>query len=241
MKSEVDDRAGIYRISLVGSDRVYIGQARKISVRVKDHVRRLKNGNHYNARLQRDFDDLGGSSLLIETILVCAPDKLVLLMYEQAAVDGIGPAGLYNVRIECVASPLGTKQTASSRSKKSAALLGRKRTQEEIAKSAKSRTGMRWSEAAKRALSLTMTGRKLSEAHRKSLSVAFRGRKLRPVSDESRARMSAAKAGKARGPLSEQTKLKIGAAHRGKVVSDEARRKMSEAQKRRFNTTEAPL
>ena len=185
--------AGIYRIivhRLGKPPKFYIGQSHNLKVREKDHFNRLERRSHYNKGLQRDFLKYGRPAVAFEVILICAPDPDILSLYEQSILNSLERKSTYNVRIECVNSSLGIKQSAEANAKRSIALLGRKRTPEEIAKSATARTGQKRTEEAKARMAAARIGRKLSPDHRRKIGLAQKGRKYGPRSKESCIKMS---------------------------------------------------
>lgn len=57
---------GIYKITNLINQKVYIGQTDNIAIRKNVHLLELKRGIHSNKALQQDFDKLGGDSLHFE-------------------------------------------------------------------------------------------------------------------------------------------------------------------------------
>ena len=101
------------------------------------------------------------------------------------------------------------------------------------------RRGIKHTEEAKQKMSEAKKGhtfnkgRTFTEEHRQNLSKALKGKINGTPSDETRARISEGRKGKNLGPLTEEHKQKISKSSLGKVISEETRKKMSEAAKRR--------
>lgn len=100
-------------------------------------------------------------------------------------------------------------------------------SEEHKRKISEAKKGIPRSEETKRKLSIAHTGKHLSEEHKRKIGEAGRGRPGRHWSEEEKQRMSEIKKGC---HLSEETKKKIGNAGRGKVMSEEAKRKISISQ-----------
>lgn len=64
--------------------------------------------------------------------------------------------------------------------------------------------------------------------------VSSRGQRGRQTSQATRAKQAAYHLGRKKGPLSDQTRAKLSAIRKGRKVSEETRRKLSEAQTRRW-------
>jgi group I intron endonuclease len=175
--------AGIYQIAIARGDKpekFYIGQSHDIERRLREHRRALAAGAHYNLALQRAYNKYGEQALRSETLTVCAADKAELNLHEQRHVDERGAGNLFNLKLQCVVSSLGTKASAERRAKIAAALTGIKRSKETRAKVGAAQA---W---------------KKTEEGRVRLSACQQGR--RPVSDETRARQSAAHMGRTVSP-----------------------------------------
>jgi len=75
-------KSGIYKISsVIRPDKYYIGSAVNFLVRRNRHFRDLKNGTHYNEKLQRYFNKHGPASLNFELLFLCPVKDL--LKWEQ--------------------------------------------------------------------------------------------------------------------------------------------------------------
>lgn len=67
---------GIYKITCLVTNEVYIGQSTAIARRWATHKRELKNGIHYNKHLQRTYNKYGESNFTYEILEQCPKDKL---------------------------------------------------------------------------------------------------------------------------------------------------------------------
>lgn len=67
---------GIYKISLKGCDKLYIGLTKNFEQRKSKHIRSLKENKHYNIYLQRAFIKYGDDSFSIEIIEECKESEL---------------------------------------------------------------------------------------------------------------------------------------------------------------------
>lgn len=185
--------AGIYEIVInrVGMPtKRYIGQSKNVILRCKTHLRALQVGNHYNDHLQAAFNKYGGTSVSTRTVLVCSPDKATLAMYEQLVVDFHGKDLLYNIKIECVVSSLGTKATPERCAKIAKAITGIKRSDSTRAKISIAQAWKR-TEAGKAKMSAYQSGRIPSDETRLKMSISHKGRVM---SKESTAKTLATKA-----------------------------------------------
>lgn len=133
MTKNLARECGIYRISIRlpdGSAKFYIGQTVQISVRWARHLTLLRKGSHWNKALQSDYMRCGPGAVSFEIILICQRDREILALYEQTVVDASDPNLLYNVRVKCVTSGLGTIASQERRMKVAKALTGIKRSEE---------------------------------------------------------------------------------------------------------------
>lgn len=76
---------GIYKISNIIDDRIYIGSAYDFTRRIRRHKSELKHNKHYNIKLQRFVNKYGLDTLIFELILECSKEDL--LINEQFYLD----------------------------------------------------------------------------------------------------------------------------------------------------------
>ena len=62
---------GIYKISNIINNKVYIGQSMDIQRRFSEHMRALNNNCHYNKHLQASYNKYGTEAFLYEVLCVC--------------------------------------------------------------------------------------------------------------------------------------------------------------------------
>jgi group I intron endonuclease len=113
----------IYQIRFKGSARSYIGSARKLRHRINTHLSLLRKGKHHSRPLQRAFNKYGEPAIEVFEI---ESDLAVefLISREQHYLD-LHAGELYN-RSPTASSRLGVKETAKTRSLRSALLIGNK-------------------------------------------------------------------------------------------------------------------
>jgi group I intron endonuclease len=79
---------GIYQILNTANNKRYIGSTQNFSVRLYDHRKMLRKGNHHSAKLQRAYSKYGETSFVFEPIIECAVSMLT--WYEQQVMDKLG-------------------------------------------------------------------------------------------------------------------------------------------------------
>lgn len=67
---------GIYKITCLATNEVYIGQSTAIMRRWATHKRELKKGIHYNKHLQRTYNKYGEENFSYDILEQCPSDKL---------------------------------------------------------------------------------------------------------------------------------------------------------------------
>ncbi len=88
---------GIYKITNTANDKIYIGQSTRLSKRLNEHRKALKNNYHKNQHLQNAYNKYG-DVFKIEIIVLC-DDELELDNLERyyiAYYDSMNPAKGYN-------------------------------------------------------------------------------------------------------------------------------------------------
>lgn len=67
---------GVYKISNIINNKVYIGQSVDIQRRFSEHIRMLDNKCHYNKHLQASYNKYGKDVFLYEVLCVCDATEL---------------------------------------------------------------------------------------------------------------------------------------------------------------------
>lgn len=96
--------SGIYKISFIGSEKFYIGSAKKLNARKAAHLTKMKSGVHFNKIMQNCFNKYG--LFLFEVLERCEVDKLI--EREQFYFDTLNPT--INI-LKKAANSLGYKHT----------------------------------------------------------------------------------------------------------------------------------
>lgn len=166
--------SGVYSITSP-SGKQYVGSAKSMRHRWSAHCSALRRGDHHSPQLQRAFNKYGEDSLRFEVLLVCAPEHLT--MYEQAAIDAMGPA--YNV-LRHARSPLGVKRSEQTKEKIAASKRGKSRPAHVIEALRKANFGKVLSAEHRAKISAFHRGRKKAPEHVAKVAAANRGRKMQP-------------------------------------------------------------
>jgi group I intron endonuclease len=208
MADDTVPQSGIYEILNTTNGKRYVGSAKNFGTRWKAHRTDLNRGKHHSRYLQAAWNKYGAEAFAFNVLECCSLE--LLIEREQALIDAIAPE--YNMA-KRAGNTLGTKRTAESRLKISAALkgkrLGRARSPESVAATAAAHRGM-----------------KRSEETRAKISERAKGRKRGPRSDQHCANLSAAMKGK---PKSQAHIDALQAGRRAHVITDEQRRNISES------------
>jgi group I intron endonuclease len=156
------NKIGVYKITNIRNNKVYIGSSNNILFRWEQHKILLRANRHYNPRLQKAWDTYGERSFQFKIIKRTTLKKL--LKVEQYYIDkfeSYKPKNGYNIsRIAGRAS--GWHHSEESRIKISKASKGRKASKKQIESSR-----------------LRFLGKKLFKVHVKNLKKAWKRRKAR--------------------------------------------------------------
>lgn len=252
---------GIYKITNTITGGFYIGSSVDIRERFYNHRRYLSNNEHCNRHLQNSWNKHGSQAFEFSVILLC--EKSEMLFFEQLLIDNLKPTYniAKSVTAPMLGRPRSeeTKRKISkSNIGKQVWWIGKHLSEEHKLKLREANLGKTHSEEAKRKISEAKRGIPRAEETKHKISMTLRGRlksketcqrisdskvgKLNPMfgrqhSEETKQRMREVKTGEQNGFFgrqhSEEAKRLIGSKSRGRVFSEETRKKMSEAQKRR--------
>lgn len=91
--------SGIYKITCIENNKIYIGQSKNIKYRFGQHLLLLRKNTHFNRHLQFSFDKYGEDSFKFEVIEYCDKDKLTEReSYWINKFGGITSENLFNVQ-----------------------------------------------------------------------------------------------------------------------------------------------
>lgn len=213
---------GIYKISSIIKEKVYIGSAYNLLKRERAHLHLLRTGKHDNKILQNHFNKYGEEDLIFSILEYTTKEEI--LQREQFHLD-TNELPTFNI-CTIAGSRAGTNVSEETKIKLSKAHKGKIKTKEHLDRIVKA-----------------LTGKKLSDNHRKNLSISHMGsQKGRVATAETKERMSKAQKGSKKKPLTEAHKAILREKHLGannhfygKTHSAEARKKISEVQKGRVS------
>jgi len=119
---------GVYKITNIKNNKVYVGSAININNRFKTHKRLLKNNKHYNSHLQSSFNMYGIENFQYEIIEITNINELLLKeKYWIETLNANNPNYGYNKRL-IVNSNLGIKLSDETKRKLSVSHMGHKRS-----------------------------------------------------------------------------------------------------------------
>lgn len=210
-------QSGIYEVVNTVNGKRYIGSAKDLSARERQHFGGLARQKHHNAHLQNAWVKYGPDAFSFRTLLVCAPADLI--DYEQRAIDGYRPE--YNLS-PTAGSPLGMKHSKKSRANMSAAHKGRGQTPEIMAKMRHAVLGKPMPQEQRDKISAAHRAR-----HPAKVKAPPKDRKGIPHSAAHCAAISAALKGRCGKPHTPEQTAKIAAKNRGQKRTDEQRANIS--------------
>lgn len=192
---------GIYQIKNTINNKIYIGSAKNIDIRIKDHKCRLNNNKHINKKLQNAWNKYGPQGFIFEVLEVVTRFE-DLIMREQTYLDCLVYASSNDSRFHNLSynicrkagSRLGIKEdeeTKIKRSKIQKDVMARDSTKEKIRTTNLTKeTKDRRSKASQGRIPNKRTREKMSTSRKKYLS------EIGKYSIETRKKMSDAKIGK---------------------------------------------
>lgn len=219
---------GIYKITNISNDKVYIGQAVNIKARFSKHKWALRNNKHHSIHLQRAWNLYGEDAFKFEIIEeVTEANQLVILEQKyldffKSYDDNFG----YNIAMNAENSMKGrnhTEEWKESRRGEKHPLYGKHHSDETLQLMSDSHSGKK----------NPNFGKQFTEEHKKKLSDAHLGNFQ---SEETRKKIGDSSRGI---PRTKEICDKISKANTGKVRSIETRRKLSFIQTGRIQSEES--
>ncbi len=164
--------SGIYKITNIINDKIYIGSAINFKQRWYQHKYYLKLNKHQNKYLQNAWNKYGNDSFIFEIVEYCEKEKLI--EQEQKWMDLTKCFNLeigYNL-VSFAGNQLGFKHSNESKLKMSIALKGRKLSEETKLKM----KGRNHTKETKEKIRLSLKDRKRSEETRRKISENKKGK-----------------------------------------------------------------
>jgi group I intron endonuclease len=232
--------SGIYRITNVSNNKIYVGSSIDIATRIQTHKADLSKKRHANEKLQRAWDKYGPDSFEFSVIEI-VKNKFDLLDREQWWIDAIDATkNGYNIA-PIAGNMLGYKHTNETRKKLSLSLTGRKLPPEVRQKMSDRMRGVKKTPEHIAKVSAAQKGRIFSDEQRTKMSESAKLRVGRALSDATKEKISKALFGLKRPPHTEEQKAARSAWQTGKKHSQESIQKMRESQRLRFNSARDQL
>ena len=184
--------SGIYKIEIIVKGKLYIGSAKNIEKRKKEHFNALKNNAHKNKHLQNAWNKYGENNFRFSILECVEPTSLITReQYYMDLYKSYDRKLGYNIAPKA-GNTLGVIPSEETREKIRKKLIGKKSTRVNYVVSDETKKNM--SDSAKRKPPV-------SDETKKNLSVALTGNKngCRIVTDKEREKMSKLLAGNNRG------------------------------------------
>lgn len=165
------NNSGIYKITNLVNQKIYIGSAVNVRKRLNLHRSSLNLNKHDNVYLQRAWNKYGLGNFKFEMIEECPIDKLI--EREQLYIDWFKPQ--YNIRI-VAENNSGLVHTKEVKLKISLSKRGKKRPAHIgiiVSQTWKTRIV---SEETKKKMSEAKKGKKFSEEHKRKIALAHLGK-----------------------------------------------------------------
>lgn len=82
-------RTGVYKITNIKNQKIYIGSSKNILQRWKNHIRELESNSHKNVFLQEDWNEYKKEDFIFEILEECLEEERYIL--EQKYLDCLHP------------------------------------------------------------------------------------------------------------------------------------------------------
>ena len=167
---------GIYKITCLSNQNIYIGSSFDICQRIAEHLYNLRKGSHKNKYLQNAFNKYGESSLTF-SVIEEIKYTTILIIREQYWIDNLKPN--FNSR-KIATSNLGIRYSDEHKRMLSESRKGKKNSTQFLKCQVpwnKGAIGLQiMSQESKLKLSKSNKGKKFSIEHRNKISQALKGK-----------------------------------------------------------------
>lgn len=167
-------KSGIYKITNVVNNKIYIGSTSNLYNRKHHHFSKLKHNKHSNPHLQNSYNKYGKDNFIFEILEEC--DINSLIEKEQYYLDSIKCD--YNKRV-IAESNRGWKMPDETKKKISEANKGRINTEEYKKRHSKLLKGIKRSKEACENIRRSKLGITFTKEHKEKLKKAYNKRKVK--------------------------------------------------------------
>jgi len=147
------NKSGIYKITNIVNNHIYIGSAVRLSNRWKLHIKQLRDNKHHSIYLQNAWNKHTETNFRFDVIVYCSKENLI--KYEQIYFNIYNPK--YNM-CKIAGSPFGYKHTDEMNQKASKAKLGSVVSEETKQKISEANKGHKHSSEYKEKMSKRFSG-----------------------------------------------------------------------------------
>lgn len=172
---EINNKSGIYTITNLIDNKIYIGFCQNFRTRSNDHKITLLHGKHGNEYLQRAYNKHGSENFIFEILEECDKEYLVsqenywanmLNVHNRSYGYNIQPTHPNNYKIHSNETKIkiskttkGIKKSETTKQKMSNAMRGKLKTKSHKINLSKSKIGKKMHTKTKESLKLANTGR----------------------------------------------------------------------------------
>jgi hypothetical protein len=96
IEGNINNKEGVYRITNVSNNKIYIGMSSKLLNRLQEHYDKLTNNKHTNKKLQQDFNRFSVDNFDIDIIKYTENSHEAFLL-EQKTYNSFKKRELYNI------------------------------------------------------------------------------------------------------------------------------------------------
>jgi group I intron endonuclease len=137
-----ENNIGIYLIECLKTNKVYIGSAKNLERRKKEHFLNLLKNKHNNKFLQNAWNKYGSENFIFK-VLEKVNNENELLFHEQKFIDAFKKTHkLFNICM-IAGNTLGIKMSDEAKRKLSISATGRRKTTEQILEQSKRMMGIK--------------------------------------------------------------------------------------------------
>lgn len=230
---------GIYKIVNGEDGKIYVGSARDLKKRKRDHFWHLRKGDHCNCHLQNACNFYGIEAFDFIIIELCSTEDLI--EREQYYINLLIPHDPnigYNF-CRTAGSVLGRAMSEQTKRKISDANKGRKLSKWQIELLRGINSGIKHSPEHRLKITVGNTGKKMSDEAKLKISAGNKGKIRTEEQNKAHSKAMKGKPGRAWSESGKE-KLRMAAKSRPKI-SEETRRRLSESHKGKKQPTEQIL